>query len=474
MRVCVSVMEDSVEEAISSALAAQEEAELVEIRFDRMAHLPEDLSPFQGLEVPIIATLRTAAQGGSFQGDRDRKEFFQKAARVFDHLDLEDDSVLWDDFQGMEGLICSHHDLEGTPSKEGIVRLLEECSTRGMPKAAFLLNDVRDLRALLSAGREFSSQGEFLLMGMGELGKLTRVRSEEIGSAFAYASPSRGKETAEGQLDVATLHRLSGATVTGIVGYPVAHSASPLIHNSAFDYMDIPGIYLPLPTPEGSLGDLAGLLRELDIRGVNVTIPHKRSVMDHLDEVDEKARLVGAVNTVVNRYGYLTGTNTDVDGVEKTFQTMGVDPADREVLVLGAGGAARACCYYLSQEGARIHLLNRTRERAERVAEDFPGVRVLDRESGDYDIIINCTPLGMEGFPDRSPLSPEMFHPGQMVMDTIYNPPMTRFLREAEERGANTCSGIEMLIYQAIAAFEVWTGLSPPYEAMSGPIREGL
>ena len=265
------------------------------------------------------------------------------------------------------------------------------------------------------------------------------------------------------------------ALITGITGSPLGHSLSPAIHNAAFSSLNIPGKYLPFPATAAELPDLMHLVRELGIRGLNVTIPHKEAVMRHLDDVDPLAKRVGAVNTIVNKNGRLLGINTDVSGLEKALLAAGADPKGKGALVIGAGGAARACGLVLERRGANIWFTNRTASRAQELAKVFSG-RVASH--GDvarmtFDIVINCTPLGMQGFPNELPVDPHVFRPGQWAVDLIYSPPITRFLEEANKHGAKTLSGMEMLIYQAMDAFETWTGQRPPYEVMATGARTG-
>lgn len=484
MRVCVSLVEDGVKEAVAAGLIAQAKgADMLEVRFDKMTKLPEDLSAFRKLSLTRIATLRTEGQGGSSQhGDEERLRFFRRAIRIgFENLDIEYDSPLIYRL-GRElrsvGLICSFHDFTGTPSKARIIDALITTASKGdLAKVAFRVNNVGDLRRLLEAARLFSVTGnKFVLLGMGELGEITRSLSGAFGSAFTYASLEKGKEAAPGQPDVDTLKALGDKPlITGLTGSPLGHSLSPAIHNAAFRSLKLPGQYLLFPATATDLPDLMYLVRELGIRGLNVTIPHKENVMRYLDDVDPLASRVGAVNTIVNKNGRLVGTNTDVSGLEKALLAAGADPRGKSALVIGAGGAARACGLVLERRGADIWFTNRTASRAQEVAKGFSG-RVAghgDVAHMTFDMVVNCTPLGMQGFPDELPVDPQVFRAGQWAVDLIYNPPTTRFLEEAAKHGAKTLSGMEMLIYQAMDAFETWTGQRPPYEVMAAGARTG-
>lgn len=486
MKICISIVEKTLEEAVaSSKRAAEKSPELIEVRFDHITPLPDDLTGFKEIQVPKIATLRSVSQGGHFSGsDREKAALFRRAIKAgFGVLDIESDSPLLThasrDFRGAD-TICSHHNLHLTPETAEIVEILVSNASKGnVTKAAFKVNSVHDIRSIVEAAMVFSStENDFILLGMGACGEMTRIHAKRMKCAFTYASLEPGKEAAPGQIDFDTLRRLGDEPViTGITGFPLDHSISPQMHNSAFVQMGIPGRYLSLPARDEEMEDLLELATELNMRGFNVTIPHKENIIPLLDDLDEIASRTKAVNTVINRNGEFIGTNTDVFGVARTFENAGVQVKGRRVLVVGAGGAARACTSHLSANGARISLVNRTRLRADVLANDFQGVQVVDRgeaEKMPFDIVVNCTPLGMKGFPDELPISPQVFRPGQFVFDTIYNPGITRFLSEAQGRGATVQSGIEMLVHQAIKAFEAWTGKSPPYDVMAEAARSAM
>lgn len=484
MKVCVSLVEEGVKEAVNAGVSAQQRgADLLEVRFDLMRMLPEDLSPFRKLTIPRIATLRTVEQGGgSDLGDEDRLRFFRRALRIgFEYLDVEHDSPLVRRL-GREvrsaGIICSYHDHHRTPELGGILDALVTTGSRGdMAKAAFKVNGMADLLRLRQAGRLYgSTSNPFVLIGMGELGQMTRVLSDNFGSAFAFACLEKGKESAPGQLDLDTMKALGDhPTVTGLTGMPLGHSQSPAMHNHTFASLKVPGRYLSLPATEEELPDLLELVRELGMKGLNVTIPHKQRIVPLLHRVDALAERAGAVNTVVVTDGKLEGRNTDVTGLEKALMTAGADPKGKDVLVVGAGGAARACCVVLERRGGHIWVTDRTTSRAQELAKRFNG-RVAGHgevTTIGFSMVINCTPLGMAGFPDELPVDPAVLRPGQWAVDLVYNPPTTRFLTEAAARGAKVLSGMEMLIYQAMDAFEAWTGQRPPYEVMAEGARTG-
>jgi shikimate dehydrogenase/3-dehydroquinate dehydratase type I len=455
---------------------------MVEFRFDLMKVLPSDVSFFRRITIPKIATLRTANQSGRYSGsEHDRLVFFQSAIRGgFEFIDLEYDSPLLtkreSELRGAK-IICSYHDLSGAPSPNEIVDILVRCAAKGdIPKAAFMVNSMSALLDLIDAARLFSyTDKEFSLIGMGELGELTRICASEMGVGFTYASLERGKEAAPGQVDLQTMKRLSGERiVTGIIGNPLSHTLSPAMHNAAFATLGLPGRYVVMPTTENELETMLQVAVELSLRGFNVTIPHKQSILPFLDRLDPSAERIGAVNTVLIEDGRFIGHNTDVYGATMALMSAGADEKGKRALVIGAGGASRAVVGALSDIGARTFICNRTKEKAESLTRSFKNTRsidIADAQKEEFDIIINCTPLGMKGFPDELPIGPEVFRSGQIVMDTIYNPPKTRFLAEAERKGAVTINGEAMLVHQGLKAFEIFTNKQASYEVMLNALR---
>ena len=415
MHVCVSVAEATLGEVVKAIQSAQQMgADLAEVRFDRMERLPEDLSPLKNIDIPKIATLRSKTHGGEWDGGVEAKvRFLRRAIRAgFELIDIEDDSPLMQtrnrELRGADHII-SHHDLITTPSTSKIIELmLHGSAVGGLPKGAFTVNTVTDLHNLVTAGKLLAmTNRRFILLGMGELGEVTRLRHQRMGSYLTYASLNPGKETAPGQLDVATMKSMEKGIIVGIAGNPLDHSYSPAMHQSAFAHLGIAGRYLRFPTAENEVEMLMENMRDLEINGMNVTIPHKESIMEYLDKVDDAAQKVGAVNVVVNREGRLIGRNTDVSGLAQAFQAAGADVEGKRSLIIGAGGAARACAAFLQGAGAALTITNRTHARAEKMARDFSGhaVKLEEAKSGEFEVIVNCTPIGMEGFPSELPIA---------------------------------------------------------------------
>lgn len=259
----------------------------------------------------------------------------------------------------------------------------------------------------------------------------------------------------------------------GVMGNPVSHSLSPLMHNTAFQEIGYNGIYTAFPVSDVESA-VAGI-RALDIQGVSVTIPHKISVMDYLDEVDEQAHNIGAVNTLVNRNGHLYGYNSDCLGainalLEKT------DIRGRDVVIAGAGGAARAIGFGILSEGGNLTILNQIPEEGEALAGDL-GVSYVPLDQYDTvncEIFINATPLGMTPDVDSMPVPAGYLRSEMTVMDIVYNPLKTKLLKEAESKGCICVDGVSMFVYQGVSQFESWTGQKAPVELMRHVVLNAL
>ncbi len=264
----------------------------------------------------------------------------------------------------------------------------------------------------------------------------------------------------------------------GVIGYPVEHSFSPAMHNAALARTELDFAYLPFAVPPDRVAEVPVAMRTLGIRGLNVTVPHKVAVMEGLDEISEEARAIGAVNTIANKDGRLTGYNTDAEGVIASLcADGGLDSLPAAVVLLGAGGAARAILYALLQaeEVEDVLLLNRTAEKADALAADLdPEARRVrvgtlggGGAMGEAGLLINATSVGMHPRPDASPLpDPSVLHDRLTVLDIVYKPRHTRLLAQAEKAGARTVDGLGMLVHQGARAFEIWTGVAAPVEEM--------
>ena len=271
-----------------------------------------------------------------------------------------------------------------------------------------------------------------------------------------------------------------------LIGDPVEHSFSPLMHNAAFQFCGINSVYLTLQVKSDGLGDAIKGIKSMGIPGLNVTIPHKVSIMKYLDEIDSNAKNIGAVNTVINKDGRLIGYNTDGAGALAALKMGKGDPSGKKVVLLGAGGAARAISFSIAPFASRLVVLNRTRSKAtslvkaikKRLNIDIVGeeltINTLSRELANTELLINTTSVGMFPKIEETLVDRHLIKPNMVVFDIIYNPPETRLLREATASGAKALNGINMLVNQGALSFKLWIKLEPPIDVMLRAINRGL
>ncbi len=269
--------------------------------------------------------------------------------------------------------------------------------------------------------------------------------------------------------------RLNAHTqLTGVLGYPVRHSLSPAMHNRAFQALGLNWVYLAFEVPPEALANAIAGMRALGIRGLNLTIPHKEPACSLIDHLTPSARAIGAVNTLFWDGEQLVGDNTDAEGFLRALYAEGVDPSGQRVLVLGAGGSARAIVYALQLRGCEVLIANRSLERAQRLAQSFGVQKVLPLEESALRPymatiagIVNCTSLGMEPHSDTMPPVPlGEVSESVWVCDLVYRPLHTRLLKTAESLRLKTIGGVGMLVWQGALAFERWTGITPPVDLM--------
>ncbi len=275
----------------------------------------------------------------------------------------------------------------------------------------------------------------------------------------------------------------SGKTkVCALIGDPVGHSLSPTIHNAAFQDLGLNFIYVAFAVSKDELKDAVMGARSLGFHGLNVTMPYKKAVMKYLDEIDLTVRSIGAVNTILNCHGKLVGYNTDGTGAMSALQENGIYIEETKMVLLGAGGAAKAIAYEAAKDVKELVVLNRTLTKAQQLAIAVRlklGANVkggslspalLNEELSDTDILVNATSVGMEPKSDNSPVPSDLLRSDMAVMDTIYNPLETKLLKDAKSVGAKIVSGIEMLVYQGAAAFQIWTNCPAPVRVMKNAV----
>jgi 3-dehydroquinate dehydratase/shikimate dehydrogenase len=306
---------------------------------------------------------------------------------------------------------------------------------------------------------------------MGEQGIISRVLGVRAGSAFTFAAVTREEQTAPGQVtaqDLRGVYRIEQVDVAtrvyGVAGDPVSHSLSPIIMNTAMRRENVNAVYLALHAK--TLKDLVACVRDIPIHGLSITMPYKEAILQYLDNTDSHTTKIGACNTIVRAQdGKLYGFNTDTAGVVRPLeQRLALEGA--RVLVLGAGGAARAAVFGLKERGCEIFILNRSAAPAQKLARQAKArtIKRQDLKKLSFDVIVNATPVGMSNTRE-SPLNENEIN-AKYVFDMVYDPQETRFLKAAKARGAQIIPGIEMFVHQAARQFEIWTGKPAPWDDM--------
>ncbi|MCL1984333.1 MAG: type I 3-dehydroquinate dehydratase [Methanomassiliicoccaceae archaeon] len=357
-------------------------------------------------------------------------------------------------------VISSYHDFERTPCADDIVPILERMDG-DVVKGAFSVNEIKDVMTLLDVSRKI--RRDHVIIGMNELGKITRIRQRTLGNGFTFAYV--GEPTAPGQLSVKEMLELGDhPVITGIIGSGISYTRSPKMHDAAFSYSGIGGKYLVFDTP--SLDRIDEFVLNYEIQGVNVTKPYKTDIVEFVDECDKVSGSVGAVNTVVNKNGKLKGYNTDVYGIEKALEMNSVDVKGMRALILGSGGVARSCAYLLSEKGCDATITGRNQETVRRIASEF-SAEGRERTSvavKGYDIIMNCTPLNKSNDVSEYPIRIDQIDRGQIIFDLVYGD--THLTDVAKERECVIVRGEDMLAHQGIRSFELFTSEKIPFDVM--------
>lgn len=473
-------------------------ARVAELRLDYLESVSHIVSVLEELArrrppLEFIATCRRKAEGGKFTGSPSAQlAVLQLAARAGCRwVDIDAGSLesfpprLRRAMLPAARRIISRHDFRRTP--QALERLYQRLVRLGahQVKIAVTARRQRDNLAVLRLARRHRRR--VIALAMGTMGIPARVLALRAGSALAYAAPDRGPATAPGQLRWSELrhlyraHRLGARTrVYGVIGHPIAHSLSPAMHNPALAAAGLDAVYLPFEVEK--LPDFLACVGPLGIAGFSVTIPHKEAILRHLDDIDPLATQIGAVNTVVvrggdksrHRQGSLYGYNTDYVGVLRTLQRY-LSLEGSQVLLVGAGGAARAVAFALATAGAFISVTARRLPRARALARAVGGEAVARRalRRRGFDAIINCTPVGQAPNVAASPLRADELN-CRVLFDLVYNPSETRLLRLARRRGIRTIPGWQMLVEQGAAQFEIWTGLRAPLRVMQKAVLRRL
>jgi 3-dehydroquinate dehydratase/shikimate dehydrogenase len=433
-----------------------------------------------------IATCRRERAGGHFKGSiEEQLAVLEAAARAGCHwVDLEIESVgraaraLRRRFRPAK-LIVSYHNYRRTPPLASIYRRLARLPAHAVKIAGYarqLSDNLQVFRLLKSHRRD---RPQLVALGQGASGIPSRLLALRWGSAFTYGAASNHQSVAAGQLSVEAMratyrieHIDRRTQLYGVVGTLASMSLSPAMQNAAFQAKRVNAVYLPCETRR--LADFLRLVRALDFQGFSVTMPYKRAIIRDLDWLDPLATRIGACNTVAIQHGKWLGWNTDATAVIEVL-TKRLRLAGSRILILGAGGAARAAAHALRAEDAEVFVAARRESAARRLARAVSAQVVPwdDAEALDMDAVINATPVGMVPHPDSVPIDLARLRV-RVVFDMVYYPMETRLLADARGRGLISISGLEMLVAQGARQFEIWTGLAAPRALMEQAIRQAL
>nr|XP_009386288.1 PREDICTED: bifunctional 3-dehydroquinate dehydratase/shikimate dehydrogenase, chloroplastic [Musa acuminata subsp. malaccensis] len=495
---CVPLVSKTVEQMVADMAAAKAcGADLVEIRLDHLSNF----DPRRDLQLllddrplPALVTYRPKWEGGEYEGN-DKQRFqalclaMELGAEYVDvELKVADDFVRLISEKKPENfkLIISSHNYQSTPSNEELSSLVARIQAAGadIVKIATTAVDIVDVARMFQV--IVHCQVPMIGLVMEEKGLISRLLCPKYGGYLTFATLGAGKESAPGQptisdlLNVYNFRQIGTDTkVFGIIGKPVGHSKSPILHNAAFKSVGLNAVYVPFLVDV--LADFLNAYSSADFAGFSCTIPHKEAAVRCCDEVDPIAKSIGAVNTIVKwpTDGKLIGYNTDYVGAISAIEDgirgskgVGKDEtvsplAGKVFVVIGAGGAGKALAYGAKEKGAKVVIANRTYERARELANLIGGHALTLSELEKFHpedgmILANTTSIGMQPNVDETPLKKQALGAYAVVFDAVYTPKVTRLLREAEESGATVVSGLEMFIRQAMGQFELFTNLAAP------------
>ncbi len=487
--------------------AARRGARLIELRLDLLKRPPDFPRLLADKLCPYIATVRRPEDGGLFKGGEDARRILLRQAIVggFDWVDLETDVI--DSIPRFKNVrrIVSYHNIREVPADlEEIYRRMcvqDADVVKVAVRAQQPLDNLRVLRLLHDAPRPT------VAFCMGDVGFPSRILGARLGAPFTYAAFNPERTLAPGMPTFSDLVRIyhyrhinAQTQVFGLLGDPVAHSLSPLIHNRALRHSGINAVYLPFRVPRAELPEYLKALGAIPVRGFSVTIPHKEQAATLARYRDPAVERIQAANTLLRGDdGSLTAYNTDYQGAieslrnrltafptpdkpEPTGFVTELPPApesvlqSKVVLVLGAGGIARAVAHALQKEGVALTICNRTPERATKLASEI-GCRFVEwaaRHTVLADILVNCTSVGMHPNVDESPVHASILKPGMVVFDTVYNPETTLLIKEARARGCQVVTGVDLFVRQAAGQFRLFTGRPAPLELMRQEVKRAL
>lgn len=462
-------------------------AKLVELRLDFLQRQPDIARLLKDRPTPVIITCRRPQDQGRWAGTEEQRLMLLRSAIVAgaEYVDLEDDIAKKIPRYGKTKRIISRHNFEKTPDDLFAIHDQLARLDPDVIKLTTMANSSYDCVRML----DLVQHAKIPTVGfcMGEFGRMTRILCGKFGAPFSYSTFSKERELAPGQFsfqemqDIYHFDEINRQTnAFAVLGDPVGHSLSPLLHNAAMRKTGFNGVYIPIRIPADQFDRTLEELEELKFRGYSVTIPHKEAALAKYPDAEEVVHAIGAANTLYrDQHGLWRSANTDYEAALAALQLAlkeGDTLSGKRVLMLGAGGAARAIGFGVARAGGALVIASRTQDRAKRLAEQLMCrfTSWENRGSESVDLVVNCTPIGMHPNVDETPFKQHWFREEMGVFDMIYNPETTLMLREAQERGCRVVSGVEMFIRQAAAQFELFTGKTVTLDDLRETLRKGI
>jgi 3-dehydroquinate dehydratase/shikimate dehydrogenase len=488
---CVTVARTRHKHTIQEHLdVAAQGAKLVELRLDYIARSVELARVLKNRPTAVVVTCRRKEDGGRWEkSEEDRLMLLrQSIAMGVEYIDLEEDTAAKIPRYGKTKRIISYHNFEGVPTN------LEEIHARLAKLDADIVKIAVQAQSFEDSARviELMRNAKIPTIGiaMGDYGSMTRILGTRYGAPFTFCVFNLDRRVAPGQLsynDMKNIYRVDSITdktkIFGVVADPVAHSYSPMLHNSAFQANELDCRYLPFRVASNDIEPFVRWCQREGVGGLSVTIPHKQSVLPLLTQAEAAAQGIGACNTIVisgeDRIGYNTDYRAAMECIGYGLTKLYEEPnpfEGRSALLLGSGGVSRAIGWGLAQRRVRVAISSRNSESAERLARELGGRAVAweERHSVQPSILVNGTPIGMFPEMDATPFRKENLDQRTLVFDTVYNPEQTLLIRQAKSIGCPVITGLSMFVRQAAYQYRLFTGKEPPIEAMTKALRRAI
>jgi len=459
-QICLTVMADNMAELRKRRDTASD-VDLVELRLDSVSD-PDVQAALSGRRCPVIVTCRSIRDGGLFRGSEEerRRLLLEAVDSGADYVDMEWNRGFESAVKKRSGrnIVLSMHDFKGVPHDLHNQYRTMQAMGAAVVKVAVTATRLCDLLPLLEIGQTTTDQDRVVVIGMGVPGLASRILASRFGSCWTYVG-----NAAPGQVDVDQMlehfryrNLTSNTEVFGVVGNPISHSISPALHNASFAEQQRDAVYLPLEAYD--VADFVRFAKALSIKGASITAPFKQTMLTQVKKTDSAARLIGAVNTIRRDSDCWSGINTDAEGflapLKRRIKLQGLRAS-----VLGAGGAARAVTVGLSKAGAIVSVHARRLDNAKAVASLGKAVaRSWPPLPKTWDLLVNATPVGTFPNVDKTPMKSDCLD-GRLVYDLVYNPSQTQLMKDASQQGCDVLGGLEMLVAQAQAQAEWWTGV---------------